>query len=456
MQRLLLTTEASVIFAQEHRLFEDAVPAASAWARRKGWKSIWTPATPGPKGGASAGTVVLVRDFVGLRHPDRGSAEVEKGRIAAAIIEPPACRPFMGYSAYFHDGQGLSRANLGIAAAIGAHWQSQEDPSLQFVVAADFNMEPATFARAGLSSKLRGRLVVPSTPRGTCRSRAKNSTYDFFFMSLPMADMVAEVGTVEGTGVKTHAPTAAVFHPRLTTLKALSLRSPPSILREEVYGPRPPPPPWEDINIAVDKLVHFVKGGGDYHQADKLLEDLYGLWVDTAESELADITGTALPKLGTRSGGPRLVWKSILPEVRRAPPPPSGSSSLAWLADIARDALRLAAPPSHEDDIRGHELIDILRSALEEEIMGKEALEADGSIDNVRKILTMAAAMVDDELACTDAQWIKWTAEAEATLGDLRGRHVKAAAGESADRLRGRREWLRAGFEKGANMHTPT
>ncbi len=261
LQRLLLTTEASVIFAQEHRLFEGALPGASAWARKRGWKSIWAPATLGPNGGASAGTVVLVRDHVGLRHPDKGNAEVVRGRITAAVIEPPACRPFMGYSAYFHDGQGLSRANLGLAAAIGEHWQAQEDSSLPVVVAADFNMELATFAQTGLADKLKGRIVAPMTARGTCRSRAKNSVYDYFFMTTPMADAVAEVDTVEGTGVKTHAPTQAVFYPRLTSLKALSLRTPPSILREEVYGPRPPPPPWEGIATALDKLVHFVKGG---------------------------------------------------------------------------------------------------------------------------------------------------------------------------------------------------
>jgi hypothetical protein len=454
LQRLLLATEASVVFAQEHRLLEDAVPAASAWARKNGWKSVWAPATVGPKGGASAGTAIFVRNFVGIRHPERGPAEVERARITAAVIEPPDCRPFMAYSAYLHDGQGLSRPNLALIASIGSHWQAQEDPSLQFVVAADFNMEPTTFAKAGLSNRLRGRLVVPQSLRGTCRTRTKSAVYDYFFMSTPMADMVAKVCTVEGTGVKTHAPTAAVFHERLTSLKALALRMPPDIKREEVYGPRPPPPPWEGIIAAVDKLVTFIKADGDYQQADKLLEDLYELWVDQAEGELADVTGTALPSHGKRSGGPRLVWKSVLPEVKRAPPP-SGASALAWLADVTRDATRLAtATEEEEEEIGRNELIAILRQALKEDIAGKDVLVADGSVDRVKKLLTAASALVDGGMEQDQEMWKGWSGDAEAVLRDLRDRHAKAAAGETADTIRAWREWLRVGFEAGAkNAH---
>ncbi len=134
LQRYVLSTDAHVIFAQEHRLLPESIPAASAWARAQGWKSVWAPAKLGKGGGAAAGTVILARDFVGLRHPDRGSAVVAEAHVAAAVIEPPSCRPFMGYAAYLHDGQGLSRANLDLAANIGAHWESQEDSTLQLMI----------------------------------------------------------------------------------------------------------------------------------------------------------------------------------------------------------------------------------------------------------------------------------------------------------------------------------
>ncbi len=146
----------------------------------------------------------------------------------------------MGYAAYFHDGQGLSRSNVELAAAIGAHWQAQQDDSLQLILAADFNMEPEVFARAALANQVWGRLVVPRTSRGTCRTRTTASTYDYFYMSAAMADLVSGTDTWEGSGIRTHSPVVATFHPRLASLKALAIRAPPAIPIEAVYGPRPP------------------------------------------------------------------------------------------------------------------------------------------------------------------------------------------------------------------------
>ncbi len=71
--------------------------------------------------------MVLAKDFMGLRHPDRGEAIVTEGHTVAAVVEPPSCRPFIGYSAYYHHGQGLSKANLALTAAIGSHWEMQAD-----------------------------------------------------------------------------------------------------------------------------------------------------------------------------------------------------------------------------------------------------------------------------------------------------------------------------------------
>ncbi len=453
LQRFILTTNANVVFAQEHRLLPDAIPSASAWARKQGWKTVWAPARPGLGGGASAGTVIMARAYMGLRHPDRGNAIVSEAHAVAAVVEPPASRPFMGYAAYFHNGQGLSKTNLELAASIGAHWEAQADSSLQLMIGADFNMEPEVFARSGLSRRVWGRLVVPPTRRGTCRTRTKAATYDFFYMSAALAELVSEVATVEGTGIKTHAPTLATFHPRLAALKALMLRAPPNLPTEEVYGPRPPPPSWSGLQRAVEDLVGFARDGGKFEQVEQLLSDLYAIWMDTAEEELADITGTALPKSGCRGQGPKVAWRSILPETSKAPPP-SGASALAWLMDIARDATRLSKPPNAHDELQIDDMINVLTTALDDNTMGKDALESDGTLGRMRDLLNEAGRLCRGGSGRRGEHWTAWAAGIEEYLDQLRRRHARCAASEASDMVKGWREWVREGFEAGGkNAH---
>ncbi len=55
LQRRLLTTHAHALLAQETWVTQDSIPAASDWARKRGWKSVWSAAQAGPNGGAAGG-----------------------------------------------------------------------------------------------------------------------------------------------------------------------------------------------------------------------------------------------------------------------------------------------------------------------------------------------------------------------------------------------------------------
>ncbi len=182
---------------------------------------------------------------------------------------------------------------------------------------------------------------------------------------------------------------------------------------------------------------------------EHLLSELYAVWMDTAEEELADITGTDLPKRGCRSQGPKLAWRSILPETSRKPPP-SGAAALAWLADISRDATRLARPPSDSDSLDADELLEVLRTALEETIDGKDELDSDGSLATMRDLLVEARRLSDSTGGRRDEQWATWAARNEEFLEQLRSRHAARASGEASERLKGWREWIREGVEAGA------
>ncbi len=270
----LRTTEAHIMFAQEHRLLADEVADASAWARRHGWRSVWTAAIHGPSGGASAGTAVFARDFCGLRHPDVGGAVIVEGRATSAVIEPPSCRPFMGIAAYYRDGEGLSKGNLELSARIGDHICAQGPTRPLFAIGADFNMEPEVLGRARLSERLDGRILAPTHGRRTCRTRTAAKVYDYFYMATPLAELISKVTTVEGTGIRTHVTVAAEFLPRPAALRALGIRQPPKLPTERLYGPLPGPSPrWAEARKAAEKVAARARDGCDEEVTMKMLDD---------------------------------------------------------------------------------------------------------------------------------------------------------------------------------------
>ncbi len=119
LQRRLLTSSSHVVLAQETWLTQDALPAASAWALRNGWQSIWAAAVPGPQGGASGGAAVFVRTGLGLRYPPGMTHVWWPGRVVAAMVDAPGHRPLLVISCYLIHGIGPSEGNLQILADMG-------------------------------------------------------------------------------------------------------------------------------------------------------------------------------------------------------------------------------------------------------------------------------------------------------------------------------------------------
>ncbi len=413
LKEFLAMTDAHLVCGQEHRLPACAIPAASAWARRHGWKSVWAPATKGPKGGWSAGTVILARACMGLRHPDVGGRIVEDARVVAAVVEAPGFRPFMTYSTYLHHGQGPSRANLSICASIGEHYERQGDPALQFLIAADWNLEPQTLAGTGLADTMQAKIVHPLGARGTCRTRTRAATYDYFVMSRPMAAVVDSVSALEATGVRTHTPVLLSFLPRPTSLRSLALRQPPPIPTERVYGPIPAPPPeWGPLLTTANGLCDAVRAGAQEGAADHALSELYALWADLAEQELIDINGAPVAKEGMRGKGPRFVWKSILPERRGTGYGGSRAAAWAWLDDLLRDLSRVTAKTDPQDERLG--LVAQLRVAAQADRPRNFAAAVPLST------ITDIERLIDDalDLIAADAETLPTTTD------DARGDHV--------------------------------
>ncbi len=52
----------------------------------------------------------------------------------------------------------------------------------------------------------------------------------------------------------------------------------------------------------------------DHQAAQEVLNEAYATWANMAEEKLESVTGHTLPKRGCRAAGPKLVWRTVIPE----------------------------------------------------------------------------------------------------------------------------------------------
>ncbi len=323
LQKYLMRTRAHVILAQEHHLRGEQVAAASQWAKGEGWKSLWVEVGPGEGAGTRGGVAIFARDYLGMARPPWGDEMVVPGRVAAAVVEAPGHRQILMFSAYLRDGEGMSVANRAIMAAIGACVQRMGHGSgdfearagaMPYLVGADFNSEPEDLVGTGMLDTIDAQIFAPATRRGTCRTATAGRTLDFFMLDAGLSRAVGEVATVEDGTLATHVPVRLVFHPRVTCLKALSLRSPPALPTERLYGPLPAPPHWRQAAALCEEAMAVVSKGTSMAAAQAAIDDAYAIWAKTADEELQRVTGKYYDGASLRGETPRLIWKSIVPE----------------------------------------------------------------------------------------------------------------------------------------------
>eukprot|EP00959_Pyramimonas_sp_CCMP1952_P123300 2577915-Pyramimonas_sp.AAC.1 len=142
---------------QEHKQLANQIDSGSSWARRHGWKSLWSAAVTGDGQGPSSGVALFVRDGLGLRAPDSG-AIISPARAVAGIVEVPGQPTFLVMAAYFHDCQDLSDSNIDILCSCLSLGEGLGFP---FLLGADFNMEPEKLLSGGLGGQKSVQLLVP-------------------------------------------------------------------------------------------------------------------------------------------------------------------------------------------------------------------------------------------------------------------------------------------------------
>ncbi len=395
IKRYMKRTRADVLLCQEHHLPPSAIAAASQWANRRGWQTVWAPAEPGEGSGWKGGVCVCARKPVALSVPKHGGTIVHAARAVAAVAEAPGYRPITLYAAYLRDGEGLSRANLEIMAAVGRH-VARQGPGAPFVLGADFQVSPEAVAVAGLAERMGAIIAASGCQRGTCRTSRGKSEIDFFMVEKGLAKGMRSIATVEATCIRTHVPVRLTFHERLTSARALVVRKPPPLPAERVYGPIPPAPSWAHEKAWVEDLMARA-AEGDRGEILRELEALLEQWSDRAEDELEGVTGTTVLKKGLRGREPKLVWRSIIPEKRKEPEGEE-ADAFRWMATMANELRNIGhvLPRPEHDAARQRDRDDDHRDGSDDDAVH----DADEELDELlwRGDLTAAAGRTIDAI----------------------------------------------------------
>ncbi len=339
LKRRPVDTDAHALLAQETWVTQSMMPAASAWARRRGWKSLWSPAAAGLGGGPSAGVAIPVRDYLGMRFPDVGGHEWHPARAVAAVMEAPGFRPLLLSSIYLISGGGTDRGNLAILADVGAKYEAQGEGWLA-IMGGDFNVTPNAITDVGFDRQIDASVMYPLTERGTFRTSSSSSLIDFFLVSDRLAAAVDDVRTVEAARLKAHVPVRLSFRSKVTAVKALHLRKPPALALDRVYGPLPEPPSWEAAKEDAEAALAAARGRRD--DAAGLLETAHKPWANTVERELEQDWGCSVKKRGIRGDNPNLVWRSIVPEKGPCRQHPREAAT-NWLRNVTMELQRIGA-----------------------------------------------------------------------------------------------------------------
>jgi exonuclease III len=169
-----------VICGQEHRKLPQDIMQCSTSAAKAGWKSFWAPANKTDKS-TSAGVVILVRKHMATWNFQE-DAQICPGRVVWCVVRLRTLGDIAIYSSYFKVGVGIDDYNTGLIKAIGLHTKSHGMP---YIVAGDFNINPADMQSSELWNGLQGRIKAPEAP--TCYGPTGNSPIDYHISEARLA-----------------------------------------------------------------------------------------------------------------------------------------------------------------------------------------------------------------------------------------------------------------------------
>ncbi len=196
-QLYLQDTAADAVCLQESKVLAADVPSAQRMAKGARWSLALEPARLTDEGGgASGGTGVAARSFLGLAEvEDLPDMEELHSRVKVAHLRAVCKGGIFLVSAYLWCSEGLSARNLALLQALAQVILQLHGP---WVFAADCNFPPGTLEKSGWISLVKGHLVC--TRSATCRAVED----DYFVVDRRLRRAVVGVALVHDTGAKPH------------------------------------------------------------------------------------------------------------------------------------------------------------------------------------------------------------------------------------------------------------
>ena len=154
---------AHIVAAQEVRLWQTEMEDAANWAKSNGWRLFALPCTSGPKGGRSAGVLLLFKAFLDV---DPAllcdvATEVAKHRSIAIPMRIKGLGCIMVYSVYLESGTGMGDFNTKLLESLSRHAMSHGHP---YIMLGDWNLKPSDVECVLKSNGLKVSMKYTDTP----------------------------------------------------------------------------------------------------------------------------------------------------------------------------------------------------------------------------------------------------------------------------------------------------
>ena len=391
-----------LIALQEHKLRSEAdIQEASAYLKKQGYASYWSPATAGPKGLPAGGVAVVVSTRLGTKPCETVASP---GRLVACKVQVQNEAEIIFASVYLHSGKGLKQVNLELLGVLAA---AQRQESKYLVAAGDWQNQAKALDSVGWLA--RAGLGAHTPAKATCIMKKTSSTIDFFITSRELCPRCERPTVQLNKHIATHRPvlmsiSTSVEHAEPRVREAQRMPPTPS----SPTGPYNKPACWRKAEVLVLKAVAaarvavVVDAGSKRHHtkmAQRLQDKAYSEIINTVEQEISSKFDIDVVQPGRRARPANIVWvKSQAMQPKGQIRVQTGALPYRWMLEQCHKLHQhltqtLALNPKKVDDETMAEYQEQLNTEVPDYIHGD--LEAEALYEDL--VAITSSVLVDQE-----------------------------------------------------------